>query len=195
MLNIESFETKFSKIIESNSWRDLESAFKSATHIYFFGNGGNLAIADHAAIDVSRLTNKNAISPGSGITTTSIIGDTNAKSWIKTWLEYRARGIDPKKCLAIGFSCSTSGTSSEAIVHALEYAESQGMSSALITAQPKNNLGKSTIMISQGVSMYHTSEILSLALTYQLTHSAGFDCPSIFQKAEGREKNKKGLQQ
>tara|TARA_R100000149_G_C5874341_1_gene138076 strand:- start:1717 stop:2304 length:588 start_codon:yes stop_codon:yes gene_type:complete len=195
MLNIESFETKFSKIIESNPWRDLESAFKSATHIYFFGNGGNLAIADHAAIDVSRLTNKNAISPGSGITTTSIIGDTNAKSWIKTWLEYRARGIDPKKCLAIGFSCSTSGTSSEAIVHALEYAESQGMSSALITAQPKNNLGKSTIMISQGVSMYHTSEILSLALTYQLTHSAGFDCPSIFQKAEGREKNKKGLQQ
>lgn len=195
MLNFENLDEKFVKIVNSKEWKELQEKFNDSDEIYVLGHGGNLAIADHAAIDVSRLTNKNAISPGSGITTTSIIGDTNAKSWIKTWLEYRARGIDPKKCLAIGFSCSTSGTSSEAIVHALEYAESQGMSSALITAQPKNNLGKSTIMISQGVSMYHTSEILSLALTYQLTHSAGFDCPSIFQKAEGREKNKKGLQQ
>ena len=65
------------------------------------------------------------------------------------------------------------------------------MASALITAQPKNNIGKNTVVVSQNVSMYHTSEILSLALTYQLTHSAGFECPSIFQKAEDREKLKK----
>ena len=33
---------------------------------FFIGNGGNLAIADHV-IDTSRLTNKNAKAPGSGI--------------------------------------------------------------------------------------------------------------------------------
>ena len=34
-----------------------------------------MGIADHAAIDMTRLTDKNVIAPGSGIVSTSIISD------------------------------------------------------------------------------------------------------------------------
>tara|TARA_R100000008_G_scaffold86571_1_gene80219 strand:+ start:1248 stop:1859 length:612 start_codon:yes stop_codon:yes gene_type:complete len=193
MLNIENFDRKFETIVHSQPWQKLESEFGKATNIFLFGNGGNLAIADHAAIDISRLTDKNAISPGSGITSTSIIGDKDAESWFTTWLKYRLRGIDPSQCLVMGFSCSTSGTSSRATVNALEYAIDQGISGALITAQPKTDLSEEIIVISQDVTLYHTSEILSLALTYQLTHSAGFECPSVFKKARDRKFEKLGI--
>ena len=183
MLNIENFESKFEAVVKSKEWILLEEKFKNATNIFIFGNGGNLAVADHAAIDVSRLTDKNAVSPGSGITATSIIGDKDAESWLETWMKYRSRGINAENCLAIGISCSTSGTSSNAIVRALQFACDAGMDASLITAQPKNNLDSRINMISQDVSLYHTAEILSLALTYQLTHSAGFECPSVFKKS------------
>ncbi len=193
MLDMENFEAKFEAIVGSHAWQKLEEDFRKATNIFLFGNGGNLAIADHAAIDISRLTDKNAISPGSGITATSIIGDKTAETWFERWLEYRLRGIDRTRCLVIGFSCSTSGTSSRATVNALEYAAEQGIQSALITAQPKSDINENITVVSQNVSLYHTSEILSLALTYQLTHSAGFECPSIFKKARERKFEKLGI--
>ena len=46
-----------------------------------------MVVADHAAIDISRLTNKNAQCPGSGVRATSIIGDTNFEEWFQNWLE------------------------------------------------------------------------------------------------------------
>ena len=127
MLDLENFEEKFKSILESSDWKLLEEKFINATNVLLIGNGGNLAIADHAAIDISRLTDKNGISPGSGITSTSIIGDKDAKSWFKTWVEYRMRGLDPSKTMVIAFSCSTTGTSSEASMMALEYASSLGV--------------------------------------------------------------------
>jgi len=48
--------------------------------------------------------------------------------------------------------------------------------------------------VSQDVTLYHTSEILSLALTYQLTHSSGFECPSIIKKARQRRFEKLGIE-
>jgi len=194
MLDLENFDDKFKNIVSSEEWKTLERYFKDATHVFLFGNGGNLAIADHAAIDISRLTNKNALAPGSAITATSIIGDTNAQNWFKKWLEYRLRGIDCSKCLVIGFSCSTTGTSSESLVLALNYADGQGVNAALISAQPKQDLEEEILNISQDVSLYHTSEVLSLALTYQLIHSADFECPSIFKKARQRKFEKLGIE-
>ena len=194
MLDIENFEQKFKSIISSDNWRKVESLFKKAENIFMFGNGGNLAIADHAAIDVSRLTDKNCIAPGSGITATSIIGDKDAESWFETWLKYRLRGLDTSKCMVISFSCSTSGTSSNASIKALSYAAELGIPAVLISAQPKVDLDERIISISQNVSLYHTSEIMSLTLTYQLTHSAGFECPSVFKKARQRKFEQLGIE-
>ena len=49
--------------------------FNKCDDIYVLGHGGNLAIADHAAVDITRLSNgtKNAMCPGSGIVATSLI--------------------------------------------------------------------------------------------------------------------------
>lgn len=194
MLDIENFEEKFKSIVNSNNWKQVESAFRRAENIFMFGNGGNLAIADHAAIDVSRLTDKNCIAPGSGITATSIIGDKDPESWFETWLKYRLRGLDTSKCMVISFSCSTSGTSSDASIRALKYAVDLGIPAVLISAQPKVDLDDRIIAVSQDVALYHTSEIMSLTLTYQLTHSAGFECPSVFKKARQRQFEKLGIE-
>ncbi len=194
MLDIENFERKFEHIINSEQWRTLESAFDKAEFVYIFGNGGNMGVADHAAIDISRLTNKNAQCPGSGVRATSIIGDTNFEDWFKTWLEMVSRGVDPKKCLVIGLSCSTVGASSNSIVNALNWAIENGMQASLFSAQPKINLDKKIIPITQYTKYYHTSEILSLTLTYQLTHAAGFDCPTISKKAQQRRFETLGIE-
>ena len=78
IVNFENIGSKINEIICSKEFYKLQKLFNKCEHIFFIGNGGNLAIADHAAIDTSRLTNKNAKAPGSGILTTSIIADTNS---------------------------------------------------------------------------------------------------------------------
>ena len=38
--------------------------FNISKNILTVGNGGNLAVCDHGAIDIARLTNKNSSAPG-----------------------------------------------------------------------------------------------------------------------------------
>ena len=113
MVSIENFDSKFRKIGRTKEWKELQEQFNNAEHIFLFGHGGNLGVADHAAIDMSRLTNKNVIAPGSGILATSIISDESFETWLGKWLEIRTRGLDKSKCLAIGMSCSTTGETSK----------------------------------------------------------------------------------
>ena len=192
-LDTEDFSLKLSDVLTSPTWVLVEKMFAKARNIYLFGNGGNMAVADHMAIDMSRLTDKNVICPGSAVLATSIISDTNFEDWFKHWLEIRRRhvvyhtlpgvgGVD----LAIGFSCSTIGASSNATLKALEWASQHYMNAVLITAQDKANMPDGIYTINQNVVHYHTAELLSLALGYQLIHSAGFDCPTIQQKADAR---------
>ena len=193
IVNFENLSTKISKIISTKEFYKFQKMFNKSKHVFYVGNGGNLAIADHAAIDGSRLTNKNIKSPGSGILTTSIIADTNFSVWLKNWLMMSFRGINKKDCMVIGLSCSSSGESSDALVNAIKYADELGINTVLVSAQTKDGLPKKTVSIVQDVVYYHTSEIISLALTYQLIHGAGFKCPSISQKASSRKFNKLGV--
>ncbi len=183
-IKLENIEDKFNKIIETEEWLKLQKSYSNATNVFFFGHGGNMGVADHAAIDSSRLTDKNIIAPGSAITVTSLIADNDFNSWVKNWLETRSRGLDNSKCLAVGFSCSLNNESSNCIVNALNWADENKMDSAMISAQ-YNPCGNPNITkIVQNAEYYHTSEILSLALTYQLIHGAGFECPSILKKCK-----------
>jgi len=186
MVDIENVERKFINMIESNEFKKLQEYFNDSTNIFYFGHGGNMAIADHAAIDASRLTDKNIIAPGSGVLTTSIISDNSFTTWLEKWLEIRIRGLDKTKCLVVGFSCSSTGTSSDCIVNALNWSVEHGMKASLFTAQPKTGLNKSIVPITQHCTYYHTSEFLSLMATYQLIHESGFPCPSIAKKAQLR---------
>ncbi len=194
ILDVENIENKFNNIIKTKEFNKLQDSYNKCKHIFFFGHGGNLGVADHAAIDASRLTNKNVIAPGSGILATSIIGDTNFNDWLMNWIEMRSRGLDPSDCLVLGMSCSSSGESSASVSTAVEWASSNGMNSFLFTAVDKVGLSSEVTQIVQNVNYYHTSEILSLMLTYQLIHGSGFSCPSISKKAAQRRFDDLGIE-
>lgn len=186
LLDIENVESKFENIVNTKEFGKLQTKYNECQHIFFFGHGGNLGVSDHAAIDASRLTDKNIIAPGSGILATSIIGDTNFNDWLMHWLEMRSRGLDPKKCLVLGMSCSSTGESSASVSTAVEWASKNEMNSFLFTAVEKEGLSEEVTQIIQNAMYYHTSEILSLMMTYQLIHGAGFACPTISKKAAQR---------
>lgn len=186
MVSFENFNYKFESIVKSNEWSDVEQLFGSKKNVFLIGNGGNMGVSDHAAVDMSRLTDKNVLCPGSGITATSIIGDNSFDTWFEVWLEHRFRTIDLDDALVIAFSCSTNSDSSKSILRALEFSISKGVPAVLIAAVPKDDINPKIKFINQDVIYYHTSEVLSLALTYQLIHSAGFQCPSISKKARSR---------
>ena len=57
-LKLPNIDLQFHEIISSPNWKLLEELYSKCKRISFFGNGGNLAVADHAAIDTSRLTDK-----------------------------------------------------------------------------------------------------------------------------------------
>jgi len=179
MLDLENIEETFKRIVNSSEFSKLQEYYNSCEHIFFFGHGGNMAVAEHAAIDNSRLTDKNVKAPGGGVLVTSIQSDTSYNDWLLNWLDMSTRGLDKSKCLAVGISCSIGSHSSNAIVTALNWAEEHGFKSAMISAQ-YNPCGNSNIVkVVQGVRNYHTSELLSLALTYQFIEGAGFKCPSL----------------
>jgi len=186
IVEFENFNHKFESIVQSKEWEVVEDLYKSKKTIFMLGNGGNMGITDHAAVDMSRLTDKNVLCPGSGITATSIIGDNSFDSWFKVWLEQRFRTTDLDDSLVIAFSCSTNSDSSKSIMNALEYAVEQGVPAVLIAAVPKDDINPKITFVNQDTIYYHTSEVLSLALTYQLIHAAGFQCPTISKKARSR---------
>ena len=194
MLDIENFDNKFKSIVQSSEWKQLQNVFNNSKHIFLFGHGGNMGVADHAAIDMTRLTNKDVIAPGSGVLTTSIISDESFETWLAKWLEFRSRGKDLSDCLAVGISCSTSGASSDSLVYGLNWAKQNGMNTCLFSAQPKEDLEEGIISINQNCTNYHTSEIMSLTLTYELIHGAGFKCPTIAGKAQQRRFETLGIE-
>ena len=181
MLNIESIDQVFYKVVNSDDWKELQDKFNEADDIYVLGHGGNLAVADHAAIDISRLSNgtKNAMCPGSGTLVTSLINDTNFDQWMVQWLKMVTSSkteSQMKKSLILGFS--SSGTSRD-IIKALQWGYSNDMMLGCITAKPLIESVPKTSEVQLGVEYYHTSEVLSLLLQYELTHGSGKVCPPI----------------
>ena len=145
-------------------------------------------MADHAAIDTSRLTNKLGLCPGSGILASSLINDKGHDKWLEKWVEITSRGLTDeimKKSLFIGISSSGK---SENVVSALNYASYIGANSFLITAsdiKTKKNINFKFCNLE--VDEYHSSEVFTLLLTYQLIHSGGFKCPSISNSSDAKD--------
>jgi D-sedoheptulose 7-phosphate isomerase len=172
------FTEKFLGVINSQQWQKAQNDFNKSTTVLCVGNGGNLAVCDHGAIDISRLTNKQATAPGSGILASSLINDVSHDLWVKNWLSITLRGLPKshiKNMMIIGVS--SSGYSKN-ICSALDHAMSEGMSALLISAnEPKIAGDYNTVLLD--VDEYHSSEVLTLTLFYQLIHGAGFACPTI----------------
>ena len=178
----EDFSNKFSNIIKSDSWNKAQKDFNDSKNILTVGNGGNLAVCDHGAIDIARLTNKNSSAPGSGILASSLINDTSHDLWVKNWLSISMRSMtDQNKKESMLIGVSSSGYSKN-ICLALNLAMQNGFKTLLISAQEPKIKGNYNIIILD-VDEFHTSEVLTLSLFYQLIHGAGFDCPTISQSS------------
>jgi len=181
MLNFENLDEKFVSIVNSESWKELQEKFNSSGEIFVLGHGGNLAVADHAAVDITRLSNgtKNAMCPGSGIVATSLINDVGFDQWMVTWLNQRTctrTKFQLENSLVLGVS--SSGTSTD-VIKALQWANDQGMKIAMISSRPLNVKIPNLTVIELGAEYYHTAEVLTLLLTYELTHGSGKECPPI----------------
>ncbi len=180
-LNIENIGYKFTEIVESKQWKELQEKYNKCNDIYVLGHGGNMAIADHTAVDMSRLSNgtKNAMCPGSCVVATSLINDTNFEQWMVSWLKQMTTTrtkSQMKRSLVYGIS--SSGTSKDTL-KALQWASDNGMETCLITAKDIEDEIKGLTKVVLGLDYYHTSECLSLLLQYQLTHGSGKTCPPI----------------
>lgn len=179
----EDFSEKFKDIIETPEWIKAQEDFNISKNILTVGNGGNLAVCDHGAIDIARLTNKNASAPGSGILASSLINDTSHDLWVKNWLSISMRSMsDQNKQESMIIGVSSSGYSKN-ICLALNHAMENNFKTLLISAQEPKIKGKyNTIILN--VDEYHTSEVLTLSLFYQLIHGSGFNCPTISESSE-----------
>lgn len=181
MLNIENLDQKFHKIVSSDCWLELQSKFNDAKDIYVLGHGGNLAIADHAAVDITRLSNgtKNAQCPGSAVLATSYINDTNFDQWMVQWLKSVTSSRTPSqnsKSLILAYS--SSGTSKD-IIKALQWGYANDMLLGCITSKPLTERIPKVSEVVLDCEYYHTAEVLSLLLQYELTHGSGKVCPPI----------------
>lgn len=181
MLNIENISERFIEIVRSPEWIEFQEKFNNCDDIYVLGHGGNLAVADHTAVDITRLSNgqKNAICPGSGVVATSFINDTNFEQWMVNWLSCRTAVRSPsdmKKSLVYGISSSGKSTD---VIKALQWASDHGMQTVLITGQPIDVRISDLTIVELGTKFYHTTEVLTLLLQYQLTHGSGRECPPI----------------
>ncbi len=181
MLNFENLGEIFVKIIQTPEWTELQQKFNNCDDIYVLGHGGNLAVADHAAVDMTRLSNgtKNAICPGSGVVATSYINDSSFEQWMVNWLSARTstRTIEQmNKSLVLGISSSGNSTD---ILKALQWADDNGMQIAMLTSKDIKTQINNLTKVILGADYYHTAEVLTLLLTYELTHGSGKVCPPI----------------
>ncbi len=182
ILPTESIDNLVNKVLQTAAWQKAQDDFNQSKTIYIIGNGGNLAVADHGSVDITRLSTKLAIAPGSGIVATSVIGDSSIDTWFVNWLKAHLdvqTTEDKSNSMVIGIS--SSGTARN-ICSCLSYAQSESLNTLMISARNLIDTAHSFNYVELGTDYYHTGEVISLLLFYQLIHGSGSSCPSISEK-------------
>ena len=181
MLNYENLIGRFEEVIHSKEWSELQDKFNKSNNIYILGHGGNLAVADHAAADITRLSNgqRLAQAPGSAILATSLINDTDWDQWMVSWMEAFTRNrTEEQISQSLVLGISSSGRSKD-IIKALQWANTRGLNTACITSHALSEKVENCTIVELGAEYYHTAEVLTLLLTYELTHGSGCATPPI----------------
>jgi len=76
------------------------------------------------------------------------------------------------------YGISSSGLSTD-VLKALQWASDNNMQTVLITGQPISVKIPGLTIVTLHTEFYHTCEVLTLLLQYQLTHGSGRECPPI----------------
>ena len=160
----------------------LEKDFASSSDIYLVANGGLWAVANHAADDCTRLFAKAGIQKSistleSQCLMTSIANDYGYNNLFLSWLELqRKTGKMKDDAMIVALSCSGG---SKNVVSCCHWAEKNGYKTAMIAGQDRGVLGDKINNVVLDCKYFHTVEVLSLILFYDLIHACGAECPSI----------------
>lgn len=167
----------YAAVVGSKAWKRAVKVFKGVERVLYIGHGGNLAIADHAAIDCTRITKggKVGIAPGSAVVATSLINDAGWRSWLATWAEHQL-ALPAQTCAVV---ITTKGDGDD-IICAIYLLLQHNVPVIVITAR-QMSLGDvpGLVELIIDVDTYHEAEISSLGLTYDLLTAAGYVCPRI----------------
>ena len=98
---------------------------------------------------------------------------------MSAWMKYQIRGksTDQKKS-SLFLGISASGTSKN-ILDAMEFCNEHNIKTAIITGRSLTRTPPNATVVELDVNYYHTAEISTLMLLYQLIIGAGFICPKI----------------
>lgn len=183
MIDTENLEEKFEKITNSEQWQEVRDSFKKSSVVYIFGNGGLFNTASHASSDATRLLpNKFVLTLDNISYLTSVANDYGYETIFEDFVEKTKQSINvyPSHIMVFGLSCSGN---SQNILNVLNYASKKGYNAHLLSGQPcaKNLLCRNVVM---NTTYFHTSEILSMLLVYDLIDYCGGNCPTIKSELE-----------
>lgn len=175
LIDFENVQSRVESICKSNEFLELIEFTKAASEIYIIGNGGLHYVGSHMATDMTRLIeDKSVYSFDSFGFITSTANDHGYEEVFQRWLNATIRPDNFSKILVIGLSCS--GASSN-IVNTLRWINAKGGNIFLLAgANKKPNDIKGLQM---GFEYFHTVEVATMLMLYELIHQVGSECPSI----------------
>lgn len=183
LINFENIEEKCQTASALPQYETLIKKVNAAKKIFLIGNGGLHYVASHMATDLSRLI------PGKAVYSFDSVGfiTSNAndhgydKIFIR-WIETIATDVEkPEECLIIGLSCS--GNSGN-VIDALHWGDDNGFPTFLISGTDSEVLREGVDELPIRCDYFHTVEVATLMIFYDLIHRTGNHCPSIRQEKD-----------
>lgn len=181
-IDFENIEEKLEKTLKTKEWKQFVKDFNSSSDIYIVANGGLWAVGNHAADDCTRLFAKAGIQKHistleSQCLMTSIANDYGYNNLFLRWLELaKQTGKMKEDAMIISLSCSGG---SKNVVSCNHWAEKNGYKTVMISGQDRGVLPDSVNQVVLDCKYFHTVEVLTLILFYDLIHACGAECPSI----------------
>ena len=176
-IDFENITDKCESAINTSEYNELIKKVKIAKKIYLLGNGGLHYVSSHMATDMTRLIpDKVAFSYDSVGFITSSANDFGFNELFVRWLETITGIEDSSQCLVIGMSCS--GNSAN-VVKALHWSNERSFETFMISGQKSNILNHKISELNLNCEYFHTVEVLSMMIFYDLIHQTDNKCPSI----------------
>ena len=176
-IDFENIEQKCKEIINTQTYDELVKKIAKSKKIYLFGNGGLHYVASHMATDMTRLIpDKVVFSYDSVGFITSSANDYGFNELYVRWLETTSVVDNKEDCLVIGMSCSGNSVN---VIKALHWANENNYETFLISGQKSQNLENNISELTFNCEYFHTVEVLSMMIFYDMIHQTDNKCPSI----------------
>jgi hypothetical protein len=144
-------------------YQEAAALVRCAHSIAFLGNGGNLAIAQHAASDMYRHTGKFCFAPES----VSLTALGRNDDWKSSWVTYAAKQAD----LIIGITTRLDSPTARAL---------EGIATSTLLLSPFKHPTIPTLVIP--AQTFHEFEVNALWAVYMIMECNGIMLPRIDQK-------------